>query len=102
MTRNVVLLLVLFAGCANVTTMKINRAADGTLAINSGKDVSIDALSYKAPNGETLEVKGYTSNANTAAIAAQAAREKQIIDGVLTGIQTGAKLGAAATGVPIL
>lgn len=86
--------LVSLTGCANITTMKINRAPDGTLSINSGKDVTIGSLSYSAPSGEKLDVKEYTSNANSAAIAEQAVREKQIIDGLMNALQAGAAMAA--------
>lgn len=88
--------LLVFAslGCANVTTMKINRMADGSLSINSGKDVSIGALNYTSKTGETLSIQRYTSNSNSAAIEAQAVREKQIIDGITNALQAGAALAA--------
>lgn len=92
MRQFVLAMVIVAAGCANVTTMKISRTPDGALSINSGKDVSIGSLSYSAPSGETLDVQDYTSNANTAAIDAQAAREQQIIDGVIEALKTGAAL----------
>lgn len=93
MRRLVVLIpLVALIGCANVTTMKINRTPDGALSINSGKDVSIGSLSYSSPSGETLDIEDYTSNASAAAIDAQAAREQQMIDGIIKALQAGAAL----------
>lgn len=83
-----------FVGCANVTTMKLNRSPDGAIAISSGKDVTFGSLSYSTPAGEKLDVKDYSSNANTAAISAQSAREAQIIEGIISAFQAGAAMAA--------
>lgn len=96
MKTKLVMVLTLYGivGCANVTTMKLTRDPNGAIAINSGKDVTFGSLSYSAPTGEKLDVKDYSSNANTAAISAQAAREAQIIEGVIDAFQAGAALAA--------
>lgn len=81
-------------GCANVTTTRIMRSANGQIIISSGKDVKIEKLHYSySPVDGTVEVvmSGYSSNANTDAINAQAQREQQVINGVITAVQLGAK-----------
>lgn len=92
MKRLIVVLAVALAGCANVTTMKISRTPNGALTIDSGKDVSLDHLTYESPSGEKLDVSGYSSNANSAAIDAQTAREKQVLEGFIDALKAGAAL----------
>lgn len=97
----IIALCLLLTGCANVTTMKINKNVDGSLSINSGKDVSIGSLDYRnLKSGESLKVEKYTSNANTDVINAQTAREKAYIDGIISAIAAGAGLAKKGAGVP--
>lgn len=99
-----VLVAALAVGCANVTTTKILRGHDGSLAISSGKDVKIDKLTFDPTSG-AISVEGYSSNANVAVIDAEAEREAMHADKTLAVLQAGAALAlkgaAAAGGIPI-
>jgi hypothetical protein len=105
-SRSAVVLALLVSGCAspwftpNVTTMTLTFNADGSVRVSSGKDVKLDTLTFTDPkSGITLDVKGYSSAANTDAINAQAAREQIQIDGMIRAMQTGASMaGSAAKG----
>lgn len=95
--------LLLLTGCANVTTMVIKHQPDGTLDVSSGKDVHAKVLDFRE-GAAVLHIEGYSSDANTAAIDAQAAREigmtNAVADAVLKALQAGAGLAAKGAGVP--
>ena len=95
MTRALVLLLLLCASCANVTTMKIRQNRDGSISIDSGKDVKADSVIFDRGD-EHVEIKGYSSMANTDAINAQANREVAVTQAISAAIVEGMKAGAAA------
>lgn len=98
MTRSALLALLLLAGCfpANVTTTRISREADGSIVVDSGKDVAIGRLVYDAPDGTRLEVRDYTSSPNAAAIDAQRERERAQLEGALHAVERGVELGVGA------
>lgn len=89
------IVLVAFLGCTNVSTMKIHHAPDGTITVSSGKDVTAKVIDFREGNA-VLHIENYSSSINTSAIDAQAARELQVIDGVLRAVE----VGKAAAGVP--
>lgn len=89
-------LLALLAGCANVTTMKLEKLPSGAIKVDSGKDVRFKGLHYRTATGEQLDITDYSSNANTDAINAQGKREVDLTnaaaDAVLKGLAAGAGL----------
>lgn len=97
-------LLVFLSACANVTTMKIEKMANGSVKINSGKDVRFKDFHLRTVTGEQLDIGEYSSAANTDAINAQATREIGMVNAVSTAInnaiQTGMKAAAKGMGVP--
>lgn len=96
--RIAMLLLLVLTACANVTTTKISRTRGGDLRIDSGKDVTIGALTFEDGGGTRLTLKGYSSAANTAVISAQGTREvdltNAIADAVLKAVAAGAGVAA--------
>ena len=93
--RWLVLLLCCASCVPNVTTTRITRAKDGTVTINSGKDVSIGSLALDdGPLHMTL--KGYSANANTEAIKAEGERETARINAIAAAVAQGVQAGIAA------
>lgn len=90
---NYLILLVLLAGCANVTTTKISRTANGDVKIDSGKDVHIGGL-HLQDGPVTLDVTDYSSNANTDAINAQGKREVDLTNAAANAVLKGLAAGA--------
>ena len=98
-----VAVLAMVCACANVTTMKIRQARDGTITIDSGKDVKAERVEFHRGD-ETVVVVGYSSMANTDAIVAQANREVAITQAisaaVLQAVQAGVNAAKKGVGVP--
>jgi hypothetical protein len=97
------LALLSLAACANVTTMKIRQNRDGSISIDSGKDVKAERVEFRRGDEEVVVV-GYSSMANTDAINAQANREVAVTQAISAAIVEGMKAGVAAAakgaGVP--
>lgn len=94
--RTLVVLATLFlAACPNVTTMRIKQAADGSISIDSGKDVRAEQIYFKRAD-EVFFVQGYSSAANTDAINAQGNREVNLTNAVADAVM---KAIAAGTGM---
>jgi hypothetical protein len=94
------ILALVMSGCfANVTTMKITRNPNGSITIDSGKDVAFKTLHFEDAGGK-LDVAGYSSNANSSTIDAQTARETAQFQGINSILQTAitAAVSAAAKG----
>lgn len=93
-------LALMLSACTNVTTMRIDVDWEGKSArINSGKDVSFKSFRFTVDprtGQRTMEVTGYTSNANVDVISAQSARETAIAAGAIQAIEAGIKIGAKA------
>jgi hypothetical protein len=88
------LILAFCTGCTNVTSTIVKRTTDGSIVINSGKDVTIGYLSYTT-NG--LVISNYSSSVNVQTIQAQSARESALAEGVAKGITEAAIKGAKPT-----
>lgn len=81
------------SSCANVTTMKIRQAADGSISIDSGKDVKADQIYFKRAD-EIFFVQGYSSAANVDAVNAQGNREVNLTNAVADAILKAVAAGA--------
>jgi len=103
MLKIFVVVIFVFCSCANVTTMKIRQNKDGSISIDSGKDVKAESVLFKRGD-ESVEVHGYSSMANTDAINAEANREVAVTNAisaaVLQAIQAGVSAAAKGVGKP--
>lgn len=95
------------AGCASVkdqTQSKVNfTSGNKTVSIVSPKDVSFDSITVNPETG-LVEVRGYKSVANSAAVAAaasQAQSQAQMGADMLATVKTLAEGYAKAQGVPV-
>jgi len=101
----VIMLAILVAGCmsANLTT-RISKASDGSILVESAKDVTFKELIWSDADGVRVEVRGYSSNVNVDVVRAQDDRERalraDVIESVRAGIAVGAKAAAKAV-VPL-
>lgn len=86
----------LSVGCANTTTTKVSREADGSVSISSGKNVRLKNLSATLPDGTTISVEAYEAQADPQVTAAQGKREKGVVDS--TGKAVGKAAAAAVKG----
>ena len=99
MKRSTLLVVALACvGCANTTTMRIKWVSEKAVVVDSGKDVAFKSLVIRiAPDGSrTVQVEGYSSNANVDVINAQAAREAAITAGAIQAVEAGIRIGAKA------
>jgi hypothetical protein len=89
--------------CANTTTMVIKQNRDGSISVNSGKDVKAERVEFRRGDEEVVVV-GYSSMANADVINAQSAREvsltQAITAAVLQALQAGISAAAKGAGVP--
>ncbi len=70
----------LFAGCANTTTTKVYRDADGAWVVESPKDIHAQGVDYRNVKGDHLQVQDWQSTVNPAVTAAQGTRESSDVD----------------------
>lgn len=95
------IILAMLAGCANVTTMKIKQNKDGSISIDSGKDVRMGQLYFKRGDEEVF-VLDYSSAANTDVINAQSTREIGTINAIKDAILSAVQAGIAAAGKAVV
>lgn len=99
MTRTVMLLAValVVAGCmSNVTQTRISKRPDGSVVIQSGKDVTFKELIWIDKDGVRVEVRGYSSNVNADVVRAQDERERALRADAIESVRAGIALGARA------
>lgn len=80
----------------NVTTTKISHLPDGTIRIDSGKDVKIGNLHFKEGSAE-LDVANYSSNASAAVVEAQGKREVDQLTAINAILQNAIAAAVSAT-----
>src|SRR5712671_2698154 len=98
--KSFALALIFLVGCfANVTTTKISHLPDGTIKIDSGKDVKIGSLHFEEGSAR-LDVSDYSSNASAAVVEAQGKREVDQLTAINAILQNAisAAVSAAAKG----
>jgi hypothetical protein len=70
----------LFDGCANTTTTKVYRDANGAWVVESPKDIHAQGVDYQNTKGEHLQVQDWQSHVDPNVTAAQGTREAGDVD----------------------
>ena len=91
-------LALLGTGCANTTTTKVYRTADGAWIVQSPKDIDAQGIDFQTPKGTRLHVQSWTSRTNPAVTIAQGKRETANID---ASAALAAKAAAAAASAAV-
>jgi hypothetical protein len=70
----------LLSGCANTTTTKFYRDADGALVVESPKNIHAEGVDLQAPNGTHLKIASWDSHVDPSLTTAQGQRESGDVD----------------------
>ena len=70
----------LFEGCANTTTTKVYRDANGAWVVESPKDIHAQGVDFRNTKGDHLQVQDWQSRVDPRVTAAQGQREADDTD----------------------